>query len=408
MVKNGWELVGSYWYYFDNNGKMKTGWLKWNNDWYYLTPKTGTGSPVTSATGRMATGFCPGIMRTPDGVALPSPGKTYFFKSNGALNGKGWIQYNKKWHYLQDDGTVKTGWFREGTKWYYLRDDTNPIGEMVTGVFDVPTTLADGTPNTPNGTQSFKANGEWIGAGDQIVAGIAGKWGKDSNGKWHWYDANGNSVTGWQLIDNKWYYLSPSSTPVGVMVTGFQNIDGDCFYFKPDGALQAGWQLVDGVWYYFNPNHDGNYGAMRKGWQEINGEWYYLDPTTGACQTGWIENPAGSDTWYYLNTANEGTYGAMHHGGWMKLGNKWYYLNPKADGYYGRQIQGWVTDGGQKYYMQKSGNPAEAWMLTGRVVGITEWQTDTGSYNYYFDPDGHMVTNADRGGYHYGPDGKET
>jgi glucan-binding YG repeat protein len=192
------------------------------------------------------------------------------------------------------------------------------------------------------------------------------------------------------------------------MVTGFQNIDGDCFYFKPDGALQAGWQLVDGVWYYFNPNHDGNYGAMRKGWQEINGEWYYLDPTTGACQTGWIENPAGSDTWYYLNTANEGTYGAMHHGGWMKLGNKWYYLNPKADGYYGRQIQGWVTDGGQKYYMQKSGNPAEAWMLTGRVVGITEWQTDTGSYNYYFDPDGHMVTNADRGGYHYGPDGKET
>lgn len=395
MVKNGWELVGGKWYYFDKNGNMKTGWLEWNGSWYYLTPKNGSGNPQTSTTGQMVTGFQL-VPVTKNGINAP---KTYYFKSNGALNGKGWIKQNNKWYYLNDDGTIATGWFREGSKWYYLRDDTNPIGEMVTGVFNVPATLADGTPNNPNGTQSFKANGEWIGAGSQIIAGTAGKWGKDTNGKWHWYDTNGNPVTGWQLIDKKWYYLNPSSTPAGVMVTGFQNIDGQRFYFNADGALQAGWQMLDGVWYYFNPNHDGNYGAMRFGWQMIKGEWYYLDPTTGACQTGWTENPSGSNTWYYLNTANEGTYGAMHGGGWFELGGKKFYLNPNHDGTYGRQMQGWQAIGGEWYYFQETTNPAEGWMVTGRRQIDGKW--------YYLYDDGHMARNVTIDGHTYGSDGAE-
>lgn len=396
MVKDGWELVNNNWYYFNGNGVMQTGWLKWNNDWFYLTPANGGGNPANTTTGRMVTGFQT-IDKTRDGINTT---KTYFFKSNGALNGKGWILLDRKWYYLQDDGIVATGWLRDGNKWYYLRDDTTPIGEMVTGVFDVP---SNGGLNNPSGVQSFKSNGEWIGEGAQTYNSTAGYWEKDGSGKWHYYDVNGNALTGWQWIDNKWYYLDPGSTPAGVMLTGWQNVGGQRFYFNKDGAMQTGWQLLDGVWYFLNPNSDGNLGALRTGWWEIGGEWYYLEPGTGACQVGWIENPAGSDNWYYLNTANEGTYGAMHKGGWFKLNDKWYYLNPAHDGTYGREIQGWVQDGGNWYYLQKSTNPAEGWMLTGRQQlswdGVTNW--------YYFDSEGRMVRDQTIDGHHYGPTGAE-
>ena len=396
MARDGWELVNNNWYYFDGNGKMKTGWLKWNGDWYYLTPANGGGDPRSTTSGRMVTGFQT-INTTRDGVNMP---KTYFFKSNGALNGKGWIKVGLKWYYLQDDGVVATGWLRDGNKWYYLRDDTTPIGEMVTGVFDVP---SNGGKNNPSGTQSFNSSGEWIGTGAQTYNSSAGSWGKDGNGKWHYYDVNNNALTGWQWIDNKWYYLDPGSTPAGVMLTGWQNIGGQRFYFDGSGAMQKDWLLLDGVWYYLNPKSDGNLGAMWEGWQYINGEWYYLQPGTGACQVGWIENPAGSGIWYYLNTSNEGTYGAMHHGGWFKLNDKWYYLNPAHDGTYGCEIQGWVQDAGDWYYMRESTNPAEGWMVTGRQQltwnGKTSW--------YYFNSDGRMQRNVTVDGHTYGPDGAE-
>lgn len=32
----------------------------------------------------------------------------------------GWIKYQKKWYYLNDDGSKKTGWFNDNGKWYYL------------------------------------------------------------------------------------------------------------------------------------------------------------------------------------------------------------------------------------------------------------------------------------------------
>lgn len=40
---------------------------------------------------------------------------------------------------------------------------------------------------------------------------------------------------------------------------------------------------------------------MEKGWhQEETGEWYYLDDTSGAMQSGWLQD--GQDgKWYYLN-----------------------------------------------------------------------------------------------------------
>lgn len=66
-------------------------------------------------------------------------------------------------------------------------------------------------------------------------------WGQSDD--WYLFDENGTMVTGWRLVDGKWFYLNPVS-------------DGT------RGRMVVGWQLIDGVWYYFNPVSDGSKGAL--------------------------------------------------------------------------------------------------------------------------------------------------
>ena len=267
MVADQWELIDGRWYYFNKNGTAKTGWLNWNGGWYYLQPGTGF----------MVTGFQQ-INSTPQGVQLAAP-KTYFFKSNGELNGKGWIQVGKKWFYLRDDGSIATGWLKDGKNWFYLDDGTSvkdsgkgySYGEMVTGAFTVPATC-DGKPNDQPGLHSFNANGVWLGAGDKLHKSVGGSWSGDK-----YLDADGVALTGWQYIDGKWYYLNPSN---GKKVKGW--------FQDPN----------DSKWYYTDSN-----GVMQKGWKEINGTWYLLDGN-GARVIGWYQ--AGDGKWYYLNPENGG------------------------------------------------------------------------------------------------------
>lgn len=40
-------------------------------------------------------------------------------------------------------------------------------------------------------------------------------------------------LTGWQKINNTWYYLKSS----GDMATGWQHIDGKWYYLKPSGDI---------------------------------------------------------------------------------------------------------------------------------------------------------------------------
>lgn len=82
-AKTGWVKIGSYWYYFNNEGKMQTGWLTLvdsnaNVTKYYLNPSTG----------RMATG------------TKVISGKTYNFGNSGkiivSLSGSWTVRVNRK------------------------------------------------------------------------------------------------------------------------------------------------------------------------------------------------------------------------------------------------------------------------------------------------------------------------
>ena len=46
-------------------------------------------------------------------------------------------------------------------------------------------------------------------------------------------------------------------------------------------AKKTGWQLINNHWYYFDPTSE----AMKTSWQFINNQWYYLDLINGNCFT---------------------------------------------------------------------------------------------------------------------------
>ena len=197
---------------------------------------------------------------------------------------------------------------------------------------------------------------------------------------WYYYDpVTGEEKRGWQLIDGKWYYL----TPFGAR-SGHENINGKLYYFDPvncdmktgwisnpgysgtewnyydpvSGEKATGWRNIDGKWYYFI------FGAL-KGSQNLDGEKYYFDPVNCDMQTGWVSIQEAS-------------------------GTKRYYYDPES----GKQLSGWQEIDGKKYYFGLYG------AYSGHISGLDGkdyyFDTDTcelkigwfesGKYKYYADP----------------------
>lgn len=92
----------------------------------------------------------------------------------------------------------------------------------------------------------------------------AGKWAEYQGSSYYFMD-NGYMATGWQFLNNHWYYFNPGiGKQEGAMVTGWihePSYDG-WFYANRIGIMVTGWHKIDGFWYYFNPNSDGILGLM--------------------------------------------------------------------------------------------------------------------------------------------------
>ena len=104
VAVTGWRTIGGKRYLFTHNGVMKTGWYKTSGHIYYLGPK-----------GNQLTGF-----RTIEGAK-------YYLLKDGSVT-KGWRRISRKWYYFKSC-KAQTGWLQLGSKKYYL--DKN--GVMVTG-----------------------------------------------------------------------------------------------------------------------------------------------------------------------------------------------------------------------------------------------------------------------------------
>ena len=146
-----------------------------------------------------------------------------------------------------------------------------------------------GSPDTP----AFPEN---PGPGDNSNAIVRQYGSKDGQGDWILYQ-NGRwtfsspsiPTSGWQKIDNAWYYFDPATS---LMETGWLLNKNNWYYLSPSsGAMATGWRLVDGKWYYLR-----DWGGMAKGWLKLGDTWYWLTGS-GAMKTGW-EKVNGK--WYYF------------------------------------------------------------------------------------------------------------
>ena len=98
------------------------------------------------------------------------------------------------------------------------------------------------------------------------------RWGM-VDGLWYYFDGEGRMLTGWQYINQQWYYLcteEDTKTKIGLkegaMATGwhFDSAYQAWFYLGTDGAMVVGQREIDGKRYYFNPESDGTKGALQK------------------------------------------------------------------------------------------------------------------------------------------------
>ena len=71
-----------------------------------------------------------------------------------------------------------------------------------------------------------------------------------SKGKTYYFDADGNKVTGKQVINNATYFFNKD----GIMQTGWKKTDDGTYYLSENGAAVIGWQTIEDDDYYFDNN----------------------------------------------------------------------------------------------------------------------------------------------------------
>ena len=124
-LSNGWNKIGSTWFYFNEDGTAKQSeWLNDNGTWYWFNSNCGA-----------ATGWA------------KVDGEWYYFKGNNAMK-TGWEKVDGNWYYMASSGKMVTGWCEIGGKWYYFSKESNSLGQMLYS------TTVDG--------YKLDANGVWV------------------------------------------------------------------------------------------------------------------------------------------------------------------------------------------------------------------------------------------------------
>ncbi len=99
-MQTGWKQIGTKWFFFNPDGAMVTGWKQIGGKWYHF-----------DSNGRMESGW------------RKIGGKWYFLK--GGVMYTGWMKYQSDYYYFTPKtGAMATGWVQSGSKWYYCKPGT--------------------------------------------------------------------------------------------------------------------------------------------------------------------------------------------------------------------------------------------------------------------------------------------
>lgn len=140
-----------------------------------------------------------------------------------------------------------------------------------------------------------------VGESDSTEAGFQYS---SEDGKWYYYDENGNKVKGEIEIDGKYYYLDDDT---GEVCFGWKTTsDGRKCFYNEYGVRESGGMYLpseDGSttrnWYYLDPET----GEVQKGWTTIDGIDYPLDEETGALRDDWMVDGSGASVDAHNSTA---------------------------------------------------------------------------------------------------------
>ena len=91
-----WERINDKWYYFDVDGWMKTGWLAYDGDWYYLQPKS---EKTGTAFGHMVIGW--------KNIKWNGATCRFWFAKSGKMFRNGFKQIGSNWYAFDDDGVLQ-------------------------------------------------------------------------------------------------------------------------------------------------------------------------------------------------------------------------------------------------------------------------------------------------------------
>ena len=102
-----------------------------------------------------------------------------------------------------------------------------------------------------------------------------GRWIQNADGSWSYQTGTSPMTNRWVCIYNPYADERRRQKRYG------------WFKFGPDGRMLTGWVTdVDGNIYYLNPASDGTRGMMLIGWQQIDGRWYYFSKDEGSGTMG--------------------------------------------------------------------------------------------------------------------------
>ena len=114
---------------------------------------------------------------------------------------------------------------------------------------------------------------------------------------------------GWKQENNKWKYYKEDKA-----LKAWQQINNKWYFFNEDGNLKTGWHLdASNNWYFLDSSKTANEGVLLSGWQWIDGYCYYFEGTDKA-----------SYGKMYTNTAVEG-YRVDTAGRWINETGMAYY-----------------------------------------------------------------------------------
>lgn len=286
------------------------------------------------------------------GTIQPATGHTYALTEDGlvkchcgvlltgTLNG---VEYVK--------GVVKSGW--DGNSYY--KD-----GVKLTGVQKVP---------APGVTDEFYYD---FGT-DGVCVNQSKFTGIFQDGELYRYSYLGVLTSGWQMIDDEWYYFSSSTMAA---VSGNVKVNGVYFDFEENGKLTSGvWvNAFKGYKYCYGPSY------YQKEWQEIDGQWYYFQDfyrLTGYYKVKVFGSPTNFK-WHYFdeNGVSQGLANGMAVDNEGKLR---YFEN-------GISVAGLRKVDTDYYFFNYEGD-----VIRDRVYNVWETHCDLPEGNYAFGADGKLV-----------------